>query len=100
MVCDVATEEPQQKDNKPTRKEKPTVRREKPAAPQQREKQAKPSREERGYTEPRGKKYQKEDWMKFLHPDEPTKKRKKFELKGEIPDFSEDGWARRKPKKK
>ena len=100
LVCDVATEEPQQKDNKPTRKEKPTVRREKPAAPQQREKQAKPSREERGYTEPRGKKYQKEDWMKFLHPDEPTKKRKKFELKGEIPDFSEDGWARRKPKKK
>ena len=95
LVCDVATEEPQQKDNKPTRKEKPTVRREKPAAPQQREKQAKPSREERGYTEPRGKKYQKEDWMKFLHPDEPTKKRKKFELKGEIPDFSEDGWARR-----
>ena len=37
--------------------------------------------------------------MKFLHPDEPTKKRKKFELKGEIPDFTEDGWARRKPKK-
>ena len=58
-----------------------------------------PSREDRGYTEPRGRKYQKEDWMKFLHPDEPTKKRKKFELKGELPDFSEEGWARRKPKK-
>ena len=36
--------------------------------------------------------------MQFLHPDQPTKKRKKFELKGEIPDFSEEGWARRKPK--
>ena len=56
----------------------------------------KPSREERGYTEPRGRKYKKEDWMKFLHPDEPTKKRKKFELKGEIPDFAEEGWARRR----
>ena len=29
----------------------------------------KPSREERGYTEPRGKKFKKEDWMKFLHPE-------------------------------
>ena len=58
----------------------------------------KPSREERGYTEPRGKKYKKEDWMKFLHPDKPTKK--SIKLKGEIPDFSEEGWARRQPKKK
>ncbi len=33
------------------------------------DKKTKPSREERGYTEPRGKKYKKEDWMKFLHPD-------------------------------
>ena len=32
------------------------------------------------------KTYQKEDWMKFL--------------KGEIPDFSEEGWAVRKPRKK
>ena len=36
--------------------------------------------------------------MKFLHPDESGKK--DFELKGEMPDFSEEGWARRKPKKK
>ena len=35
--------------------------------------------------------------MKFLHPDKPAKKN---ELKGEVPDFSEEGWARRKPKKK
>lgn len=32
-------------------------------------KKQKPSREERGYTEPRGKKFKKEDWMKFLHPE-------------------------------
>ena len=53
----------------------------------------KPSRAERGYTEPRGRKFQKEDWMKFLHPE------KNNELKGPEPDFSEEGWARRKPKK-
>ena len=39
------------------------------------------------------KKYRKEDWMEFINPK--TKK-----LKGKIPDFTEDGWARRKPKKK
>ena len=90
VVCDIATDEPQQKDNKPLRKEKLANK------PHQ-EKPGKPSREERGYTAPRGKKYyKKEDWMKFLNPDKP----KKNELKGEVPDFSEEGWARRKPKKK
>ena len=61
------------------------------------ERNTKPSREERGYTEPRGRKFKREDWMKFLHPDKPGKK--DFELKGEMPDFSEEGWARRRPKK-
>ena len=90
VVCDIATDEPQQKDNKPIRKEKP-------ASKPHQEKLGKPSREERGYTAPRGKKYyKKEDWIKFLNPDKP----KKNELKGEVPDFSEEGWARRKPKKK
>ena len=37
--------------------------------------------------------FKKEDWMKFLHPDT-------MKLKGEEPDFSEEGWARRKPRKK
>ena len=59
----------------------------------------KPSREERGYTEPRGKKFAKEDWMKFLHPDGQAKD-KKHDLRGDEPDFSEEGWARRYPKKK
>ena len=95
VVCDVSTEEPQQKERKPERKVKSAYQ-EKPVAPK-REKREKPSREERGYTAPRGKKYyKKEDWMKFLNPDKP----KKNELKGEVPDFSEEGWARRKPKKK
>ena len=90
VVCDISSDEPQQKESKPTRKERPEIK------PRQ-EKRVRPSREERGYTAPRGKKYRKEDWMKFLHPDKPAKKN---ELKGEIPDFSEEGWARRKPKKK
>ncbi len=36
-------------------------------------------------------KFKKEDWMKFLNTDK---------LKGDVPDFSEEGWARRRPKKK
>ncbi len=59
----------------------------------------KPSREERGYTTARGKKYTKDDWMKFLHPDK-AQSVGSDGLVGEVPDFSEEGWARRKPKKK
>lgn len=58
----------------------------------------KPSREERGYTSPRGKKYGKDDWMQFFNPDKA--KRPANDLIGEEPDFSEEGWARRYPKKK
>ena len=57
-----------------------------PAAPA---KKAKPSREERGYTAARGPK-RKDDWKQFFIHDD-------FPLKGEIPDFGEEGWA--KPKK-
>ena len=35
----------------------------------------------------------KDDWKEFLNP-------KSMKLKGEIPDFTEEGWARRHPKKK
>ena len=35
----------------------------------------------------------KDDWKEFLNP-------KSMKLKGEIPDFTEEGWARRRPKKK
>ena len=53
----------------------------------------KPSREERGYTEPRGRKYTKGDWKQFFEPKEGR------DLIGDEPDFSEEGWARRSPKK-
>src|SRR5574344_1504277 len=46
---------------------------------------AKPSREDRGYTKARGK---KDDWKQFFNNDG-------GQLKGEVPDFSEEGWARR-----
>ena len=49
----------------------------------------KPSREERGYTKPRGR---KDDWKQFFRHDN--------ELKGPEPDFSEEGWAKPLKKKK
>ncbi len=51
-----------------------------------------PSREERGYTSKRGP-MKKDDWKQFFQHDERP-------LRGAEPDFSEEGWARRKPKKK
>ena len=103
VVCDISTDEPKATTHAPhgekkatARKEKPIRQKEKNTTPVER-KETKPSREERGYTAPRGKKFKKEDWMQFLNPDKPQKK---HELKGEMPDFSEEGWARRKPKKK
>ena len=51
------------------------------------------SREPRKKAPKEQKTYKKEDWMQFLAPN--SKK-----LKGEIPDFSEEGWAIRKPRKK
>ncbi len=51
----------------------------------------KPSREERGYTSKRGP-MKKDDWKQFFQHDN--------DLRGPEPDFSEEGWARRKPKKK
>ena len=52
------------------------------------------SRKPRVSREPANKKtYTKDEWMQFLHPE-------KMKLKGTIPDFSEEGWAIRKPRKK
>ena len=57
--------------------------------------------------------YKKDEWMQFLNPNgmkskggkphadkKPKKDKANKELKGEIPDFSEEGWAIRKPRKK
>ena len=52
----------------------------------------KPSREERGYTSKRGP-MKKDDWKQFFQHGN-------NEFRGPEPDFSEEGWARRKPKKK
>ncbi|MDR1005016.1 MAG: DEAD/DEAH box helicase [Prevotellaceae bacterium] len=65
------------------KRDKPAGKREKPA-----EKHEKPSREARGYTRARGK---KDDWKQFFQPGNQ-------ELRGDKPDFSEEGWARRKKK--
>ncbi len=57
-------------------------------------KKDKPSREERGYTKSRGK---KDDWQQFFQNDNDKGNKN---LQGSEPDFSEEGWARRSPKKK
>ena len=59
-------------------------------------KERKLSRAERGYTEERGPKKQ-DDWKKFFNSD--NSKKKSSKLKGEEPDFNEEGWARRKKQK-
>ena len=51
------------------------------------------SREERGYTNKRGP-MKKDDWKQFFQQDD------KNTFRGPEPDFTEEGWARRKPKKK
>lgn len=66
--------------------------RKKAATEEPAKKKTKPSREERGYTEARGPK-KKDDWMKFFqHDDRP--------LRGEKPDFGEDGWVKKSKKRK
>nr|WP_302830602.1 DEAD/DEAH box helicase [uncultured Bacteroides sp.] len=59
------------------------------SAPAADKKKSKPSREERGYTQARGK---KDDWKQFFQDGN--------DFHDAEPDFSEEGWARRSPKKK
>ena len=63
-------------------------RRDRAENPANDKKKGKPSREERGYTKARGK---KDDWKQFFQGNN--------DFKDAEPDFSEEGWARRKPKK-
>ncbi len=63
------------------------------------------TRENRPSKKPQEQKsYQKEEWMQFLNPKSMKSKGEKNkadkQFKGEIPDFSEEGWAIRKPRKK
>ena len=52
----------------------------------------------RSHEQPDQHKFKKDDWMQFLNPG--GMKAKKTDFRGEEPDFSEEGWARRRPKKK
>ena len=54
---------------------------------------SKRSREERGYTNKRGP-MKKDDWKQFFQQGD------RDTFRGPEPDFTEEGWARRKPKKK
>ena len=72
-----------QKDNSTSASAKPRKEKASKTPASTDSKKQKPSREERGYKNARGK---KDDWKQFF--------------KDEEQDFSEEGWARRKPKKK
>ena len=74
---------------RPAPKGKPSSRNSRASRPSRESRPSRDSRAPRKET----KTYQKEDWMKFLNP-------KSTKLKGEVPDFSEEGWAIRKPRKK
>jgi len=79
---------------KPTTPTKPTRPTTKPTRPTNPTKPTRPTNP----TKPT-KSYKKDEWMQFLNPKSMRPKANK-ELKGEIPDFEEEGWAIRKPRKK
>ncbi len=97
VVVEVAGENNGKSDKSGRKKEGKATKTEKSAKATKADKaakegKAKPSRAERGYTEARGPK-RKDDWKQFFQHNDNNK------LRGEEPDFSEEGWARRKPKK-
>ena len=73
------------------RSDAPAKRNAKPESATADKKKTKPSREERGYNQARGK---KDDWRQFFQGGDNK------EFRDKEPDFSEEGWARRTPKKK
>lgn len=87
-----------QEDRAPWADARPAKKKEKTASAKRKNKESeepapkkkKPSREERGYTKPRGR---KDDWKQFFIHDNDG-------LVGEEPDFSEPGWQKKKKKKK
>lgn len=90
-VCVEIAGENTGKSDKSGKKKKVTVKK-KADKPLKAEKVKKLSREERGYTSPRGPK-KKDDWKQFFQQDNQP-------LRGEEPDFSEEGWAKRSKRKK
>jgi ATP-dependent RNA helicase DeaD len=90
-VCVEIADENTGKSDKSGKKKKVAAEK-KADKPSKVEKAKKPSREERGYTSPRGPK-KKDDWKQFFQQDIQP-------LRGEEPDFSEEGWAKRSKRKK
>ena len=101
VVCDVADKSEQDKEARGKVGERKTGKRNQKLTPAGAEVKAKNGKLAHPLTahrspsknSPQQRHYTKEDWMKFLHPETSP-------LKGEMPDFAEEGWARRKPKKK
>ena len=101
VVCDVADKSEQDKEARGKVGERKTGKRNQKLTPAGAEVKAKNGKLAHPLTAhrspsknaPQQRHYTKEDWMKFLHPETSP-------LKGEMPDFAEEGWARRKPKKK
>ena len=95
--CNDADEPRESRTSKPSRGNK-SSRDSRPSRDSRTTREARPSRdtrETRKSKDPREPKraHGKDEWMQFLNPNS-------MKLKGEIPDFSEEGWAVRKPRKK
>ena len=90
-------EVPEARTSKPSRGNK-SSRDSRPSRDSRTTREARPSRDTRetrksqASREPK-RAHGKDEWMQFLNPNS-------MKLKGEIPDFSEEGWAVRKPRKK
>ena len=93
VVVEVADEGEKENTGRQTSKSRRDDRREeRPARGKAaKERKSKVSREVRGYTSARGPK-KKDDWKQFFNNDADF-------FRGDEPDFSEEGWARRKKKK-
>ena len=95
--CNDADEPRESRTSKPSRGNK-SSRDSRPSRDSRTTREARPSRDTRETRksqtsrEPK-RAHGKDEWMQFLNPNS-------MKLKGEIPDFSEEGWAVRKPRKK
>ena len=95
--CNDADEPRESRISKPSRGTK-SSRDSRPSRDSRTTREARPSRDTRetrksqASREPK-RAHGKDEWMQFLNPNS-------MKLKGEIPDFSEEGWAVRKPRKK
>ena len=95
--CNDADEPRESRTSKPSRGNK-SSRDSRPSRDSRTTREARPSRDTRETRKSQASReskraHGKDEWMQFLNPNS-------MKLKGEIPDFSEEGWAVRKPRKK